>query len=470
MDTILIVDDEDYIREELAAIIESEERNIIFAENGRQALTQLEENAVDIIMTDIRMPEMDGFELIKKVKQDQPAIPIITITAFASTETAVQALRLGAYDYVTKPFSIDEIRNIVDHALQAQHLFNEVTYLRGRLGEKYSLDNIIGQCSTMQKVYDTIQRVANAACSILITGESGTGKDLVAQAIHEHSERKGKFVPINCGSIPEGLLESELFGHVKGSFSGAVSEKQGLVQTADGGTLFLDEIGDMPIALQVKLLRLIQNRQVQKVGSTNQEKVDVRIITATNQSLTEHIVQKSFRKDLYYRINVVEINLPPLRERGSDITLLAWHFIKKYSVVTGKTIDQISPEVMNIFQRYPWPGNVRELENAIERAVTLCEEPVIGLEDIPATISDFSRQQSCMAGTLHERIEAFEMECIRQSLENNNYDFNLTAEDLSISLATLYRKIKKFEGNQKRKIKDLEKRPSNVQYLPFEAY
>ncbi len=459
MDTVLIVDDEEYLRTELGAIIQTRDRKILFAASGVEALKKLEQNAVDLVMTDIRMPGMDGFELIRQARKRFPSIPIITVTAFVSTETAIQALRAGAYDYITKPFSIDDIRNIVCHALQAQHLFNEVNYLRGRLAETYSLDNIIGQCQAMQRVFDSISRVAAAPCNILITGESGTGKDLVAQAIHQHSPRKNaKFVTINCGSIPEGLLESELFGHVKGAFSGAVADKEGLVQTANGGTLFLDEIGDMSMNLQVKLLRLIQNKQVQKVGSTRQQTVDVRIIVATNQNLQEKIAQKTFRRDLYYRVNVVEIALPLLRERGSDISLLTSRFVKHYSDLLDKNIKMVDPEVTNIFARYPWPGNVRELENAIERAVTLCAGDVIKLEDIPQSILTYIDERAQSKGNLHQRVANLELNCIQASLRANAHDLPCTAEDLGISLATLYRKLKKFNFPLTRKIVSFEPR------------
>lgn len=459
MDRILIVDDEAYIREELATIIEKPDREILFAQTGTVALDILSQQRVDVVLTDIRMPEMDGFEFIRRAREKWPSLIIITITAYASTETAVQALRAGAYDYVTKPFSIDEIRNIVNHAMQAHHLFNEVNYLRGRLKEEYSLDNIIGQCPAMSRVFSTISQVAQAQCSVLITGESGTGKDLVAQAIHEHSGRSGKFVPINCGSIPEGLLESELFGHVKGSFSGAIREKEGLVQTAHGGTLFLDEIGDMPPALQVKLLRMIQHKQVQKVGSTVQEDVDVRIIAATNQQLKDRIAQKAFREDLYYRINVVEIVLPPLRERGSDISLLTSHFIRKYSQRLDKQVEGLDSHVETLYLRYPWPGNIRELENAVERAVTLCRGPVIGIEDIPAAIADYCEESMIAQGTLSDRVSAFESEMIRRCLESHGNDYAAAAGELDISLATLYRKIKKAPPKTRQAISELKDHP-----------
>ena len=445
MGTILVVDDEQYICDELADIIAAPGRQIIFAKDGDEALEKLEAESVDLVLTDLNMPGMDGFELIKKALQLWPGLPLVTITAHGSTEMAVKALRAGAYDFITKPFTIDEICNIVDHTLQAKSMFNEINYLRGRLEQRYSLGNIIGQCPPMQKVFDTISHVAPAPCNILVTGESGTGKELVAQAIHQNSPRgKNKFLPINCGSIPEGLLESELFGHVKGSFTGAVSEKQGLVQEANGGTLFLDEIGDMPLALQIKLLRLIQARQVQKVGSTKLESLDIRIIAATNQNLAERIQQKLFRKDLYYRINVVEIKLPPLRQRSSDIGLLACSFLKHYSSLLKKEITEFDPQVLRLFQRYPWPGNVRELENATERAVTLCRKTVITIDDISTEITDYVDLNTAKSDFLSDRLACFERQCVASALEACDHDLAATAANLSISLATLYRKLKKY--------------------------
>ena len=338
-------------------------------------------------------------------------------------------------------------------------MFNEINYLRGRLEQRYSLGNMIGQCPPMQKVFDMISHVAPAPCNILVTGESGTGKELVAQAIHQNSPRsKNKFLPINCGSIPEGLLESELFGHVKGSFTGAVSEKRGLVQEADGGTLFLDEIGDMPLALQIKLLRLIQNRQVQKVGSTKLESLDIRIIAATNQDLAERIEQKLFRKDLYYRINVVEIKLPPLRQRSSDISLLASHFLKHYGCLLQKEITDFDPQVLRLFQRYPWPGNVRELENVIERAVTLCNKTVITTDDISSEIIDYVNLNTTKSNFLSDRLACFEHQCIASTLEASDHDLAVTAANLGISLATLYRKLKKYSFPAASRIIDIPAR------------
>ena len=445
MENILIIDDEEYLRNELGHILEQPQRQIFYASNGLEGLDVLNNNDIDIVLTDLKMPKLDGFGFIEKAKAIEPSLPIITITAYASTEVAIRALRLGAYDFITKPFSIDEVQNIVAHALLAQKLFEEVHYLRSRLNKQYSMDNIIGQSIPMEKLFDTVSRVADKPCNVLLIVESGTGKDLVAQSIHHHSKRKDRrFVPINCGSIPEGLLESELFGHVKGAFTGAVSNKDGLVDAANGGTLFLDEIGDMPLSLQVRLLRLIQNRQIQKVGSTQTQNVDVRIIAATNQDLAANIMNGTFRKDLYYRINVVEIFLPPLREREGDINFLALHFLKNYSSLLNKDVSEISPEVLKIFQRYDWPGNVRELENAIERAITMCQGPRIEVSDIPRVIVDSVNQNPEMVGTLTERIDKFEARCIESTIKANDYNLEIAANELGVSIATLYRKIKKY--------------------------
>ncbi|AQT68994.1 Nitrogen regulation protein NR(I) [Anaerohalosphaera lusitana] len=446
MERILIVDDDSGIRSELVSIVSSPGREIIEASDGSEALQVLESEMFDLILSDVRMPGMDGFELLAEIRQRWTNLPVIIITAFASTDTAVQALRGGAYDYITKPFSIDDIRNIVSHALEANRLFNEVSYLKGRLGERYSMDNIIGQCPAMQKVFDTIMRVAKAPCNILITGESGTGKDLAAQAIHEYSSRsQNHLVTIDCGSIPEGLLESELFGHVKGAFTGAVSEKEGLVQSANGGTIFLDEIGDMPLSLQVKLLRLIQNRHVQKVGSTKREQVDVRILAATNANLAEKVRNKQFREDLFYRLNVVEIHLPPLRSRGGDVLLLMSYFLKRYSEALGREVCKVDESVKRAFGKYPWPGNVRELENAVERAVTLCDGSLIRLEDIPGNIAQWQNESGAVSGTLSERVDHFEKQCLIGAMEAEEFHAAGAAERLGISLATLYRKLKKFD-------------------------
>ena len=458
MDTILVIDDDASMRDLLADLLAAPERLILHANGAQRGLEILESHAVDLILTDIHMPDMDGIEFIKIAQERHIAAPIITITAYASTETAIQALRAGAYDYLSKPFANEELLKIVENTLQARHLFQEVSELRGKLDKQYRLENIIGQCPQMQRIFDVIDRIghANADCNVLITGPSGTGKELVAHAIHRHSRRKDRpFVPINCASIPESLLESELFGHVKGAFTGAIDHKPGLIETAHTGTLFLDEIGDMPILLQAKLLRVLQDRKIQKVGSTTPHPVDVRVVAATNQKLHEKIKENSFRKDLYYRLNVIELSLPPLHERGNDIDLLARHFLKHYSERLGKPVQRFSSAARKAIDNYPWPGNVRELENAVEHAMTLCQSAVIELQDLPSSLQHHLEFADYSSGPLDERIARFEQQCLRKTLEQCGCDFNAASDQLGISLATLYRKAKKYKLTLKQKIVSL---------------
>ncbi len=440
----MIVEDEAEMREELAALVSGDDRAVLQAENGKEALEIIAGTNVDLIVSDIRMPDIDGLELLRAVRASYPETLFIMITAFASTKTAVAALRGGAYDYIMKPFSLDEVRSSVDHALENRRLFQEVNYLRGCLQDRYSFENIIGKSPPMQRVFDLITQLAPTPCNVLITGESGTGKELVAQAIHYQSPRaKGRFVPLNCAALPESLLESELFGHVKGAFTGAGFEKVGLIQVADCGTLFLDEIGDMSEPVQIRLLRVIQNREVQKVGSTNLEKVDVRIIAATHRDLKKKVRDGSFREDLYYRINVVEVDLPPLRDRVEDIALLAAHFLKKYAERSGKRIPGIVPEVHRAFRIYSWPGNVRELEHAIERAVILCTGDTITVADLPPAIAGFSPELLTKKSSLDHLTVQFERYCIERAFEEEEGDPRRAARSLGISLSTLYRKVRK---------------------------
>ena len=447
MDRVLVVDDEQGMREDLAAILQKEDREILQAENGRKALDQLQATQVDLVLSDIRMPDMDGLDLLGEIRRQWPEMPVIMLTAFASTETAIAALRAGAYDYLRKPFSLDEVRNCVEHALEQRRLFREVRYLRGCLRERYRFENIIGGSECMAEVYDLIRQVAESTCNVIITGESGTGKELAAQAIHYQSDRSDRpFVPVNCGGLPETLLESELFGHRKGAFTGAVSDREGLVAHANGGTLFLDEIGDMPATLQVRLLRVIQNREITRVGSSEPEKVDVRVIAATHDDLARAIKQGDFREDLYYRLNVVEISLPPLRERADDIPILASHFLKTYAEKSGKDVKGFSPEAMRCFRLYHWPGNVRELENVVERAVTLCQSEVIRVADLPDTLARPASGPTPVpeGGPLKKRLELFERSCIEEAIEQENHSLPEAAEALGISLSSLYRKMKRY--------------------------
>ena len=444
METILIVEDDQEMRDELASLVSHDGRKVIQAEDGKAALEIINEADIDLVLSDIRMPEMDGLELLQQARASRPETLFVMITAFASTRTAVTALRRGAYDYITKPFSIDEVRNSVDHALEKRRLFREIDYLRAALQERYSFENIIGKSKVMHRVFDLISMVAPVECNVLITGESGTGKEVVARAIHYQGPRaKGKFVPVNCGALPESLLESELFGHVKGAFTGALYEKRGLVQEADGGTLFLDEIGDVPVSVQVRLLRVLQNREIQKVGSTNLEKVNPRVIAATHQDLAARVKDGSFREDLFYRLNVVEIDLPPLRERAEDIPLLANHFLKRYAERVDKNVSKITSEVERAFRLYGWPGNVRELENAMERAVILCRGDAVTMADLPPAVRGSPPTGMGGTGSLDEQVAQSERYYIGRALEAQDGDPPRAARNLAISLSTLYRKMKK---------------------------
>jgi two-component system response regulator PilR (NtrC family) len=371
-DKILVVDDEQSMREFLDIMLKKEGYKVSLASNGEEVLRLIEKDIFDLVLLDIRMPKMDGIAVLKKIKASSPETVVIMITAYASADTAIKAMKEGAYDYITKPFKVEEIKLIIKNALEKKNLQKENILLKQLVKDRYHFENIIGQSPKMQALYELLEKVAPTKTNILITGESGTGKELAAKAIHYNSARKDKpFVTLNCGAIPESLIESELFGHMKGAFTDAIATKKGLFEIADEGTIFLDEISELPLLMQVKLLRVLQDREFKRVGGTEDIRVDVRIIAATNKDLEEAVRDKRFREDLFYRLNVIQIKLPPLRERKEDIPLLAAHFLKKYSVELNKNITRISPDALQLMLDYGYPGNVRELQNIIERAVAL---------------------------------------------------------------------------------------------------
>jgi two-component system response regulator PilR (NtrC family) len=384
---ILVVDDERSMREMLQIVLRREGYDVLLAENGHAAIELLEREPVDILISDIKMPDISGVEVLRAAKKVDQDILGIMITAFASTETAVEAMRLGACDYLSKPFDIDLLKMKVREKIENRHLRQENLLLKRTLGLSHQFSNIIGRSESMLAVFKMIETVARTNSTILLTGESGTGKGLVAQAVHFNSLRRDKpMVSLNCGAMPENLLESELFGHMRGAFTGADSNKKGLLEVAERGSVFLDEIGEMSGVMQVKLLRVLQERRFRRVGGLEEMQADIRVIAATNQDLPRLITEGRFREDLFYRINVIPISLPPLRERREDIPLLAEHFLAKYSEQMGKDIAAISHQALDLLRQYDWPGNIRELENVMERAVALEPTPAILPDSLPTTV------------------------------------------------------------------------------------
>jgi two-component system, NtrC family, response regulator PilR len=458
MPTILVVDDEPNIIEVLEIVLQDEGMDVLKSSSGREALTLLQANDVDLVISDIKMPDFSGVELLREAKRLSPDTIFIMITAFASTETAIEALQHGAYDYITKPFKMDELRSIVRRALEKKRIqrhctqtpAGEIEALQGqKLFQALQRSHVVGRSPKMVEVYRTIGTVAMGDSTILITGESGTGKELVARAIHEASHRKDKpFISINCSAFPETLLESELFGYLKGAFTGAATNKKGLFEAADGGSIFLDEIGDMTPAMQVKLLRVLQERRLRPLGGTAEVAVDVRVIAATNQDLQSCIQQGSFREDLFYRIAVINIHIPALRERVEDIRLLADFFLRQYSDRAGKKIDDIASEALRCLESYSWPGNVRQLENTIERAVALETTQEIQLERLPEIIRNRSSQGSSTLFKLPEGsfdLESFlgqiESSLIHQALNQTDGNQTQAAQKLNLTKGSLRHKL-----------------------------
>ena len=381
---ILVVDDEPSMRDMLRIVLRRDGYDVILAENGQQALERLRTESIDLLLSDIRMPDLSGVEVLRAAKELNRDIVAFMMTAYASTDTAVEAMRLGAVDYFTKPFSMDELRLKIRQHLETHRLKQENLLLKRALNTRHEFASILGRSDPMQAVFSTIQMVANTNSTVLITGESGTGKELVARAVHFNSLRRDRpFVAVNCGAVPETLLESELFGHLRGAFTGADANKKGLMEVAEGGTIFLDEIGEMTAPMQVKLLRVLQDRRFRRLGGTDEVQADVRVLAATNQDLPKLVEDGRFREDLFYRINVLSVRLPPLRDRVEDIPLLAEHFLQLYSAQMGKGIRTITADAMELLKQHAWKGNVRELQNAIERAVAMEQTEAILPETLP---------------------------------------------------------------------------------------
>ena len=445
---ILVVDDDESLRWVTQAQLQQSGYEVNAAASGNEGLASIRQAPPDLVITDLMMPGMSGLDLLRKIRADYPEILVIVVTAFGTVETAVEAMKAGAYDYVTKPVNMDELRLIVSRGLEHLDLKEEVRQLRSNLDAKYGFESILGRSKSLLYVLDMASRAAQATSTVLIRGETGTGKELVAKAIHFNSRRKDRpFITINCGAIPKDLLESELFGHVKGSFTGALANKRGKVELADGGTLFLDEIGELPLELQVKLLRLIQQGEVEKVGGAGVTKIDVRIIAATHRNLQARAEDGAFREDLYYRLAVIPLELPPLRERTDDIPELVQHFFLQATEKQGRPDLILPTRLVPYFSGYTWPGNVRELENIIERIVVLARDEEITLNDLP----DFLRRERPAMEALHLdlpphgiSLETVEKELIVRALEKFGGNQTHAAQYLDISRKTLIYRMEKF--------------------------
>src|SRR5512139_63586 len=436
-------------------ILEEEGYEVEVALSGKEAFDKMKETPFDIVITDLKMPGIDGMEVLKTFRKEYPETIVIMITGFSTVETAVEAMKLGAFDYIPKPFTPDEVSIVVKKAIERKNLFLENLYLRQELQEKYGFDNIVGKSKRMQEVYRTIIKVAPTDRTVMIYGQTGTGKELVARAIHYNSPRKDKpFVPVDCAVLAENLLESELFGHIRGSFTGAVTTKPGLFEVAEGGTVFLDEIGNISLSIQAKLLRVLQEREFTPVGGTTPKKVDIRIIAATNKDLEKMIKEETFREDLYYRLNIVPITLPGLKERQEDIPMLAMHFLNKYAEEMGKSIKGFTPAAMEKLVRYTWPGNVRELENIIERTIVMSEGEMVQPEHLPLPsqkadaeieVPETSDELKEIKKQLREKaVEDVEKAFILRALERNHWNVTRAAEEVGMLRPNFQAMMRKY--------------------------
>jgi len=440
---ILVIDDEETMRDSCQQTLSRDGNRVEVAEDGSKGLAMLEAESFDLVILDLKMPGLNGMQVLKKIKADDPQAMVVVITGYATVESAVEAIKSGAYDFIPKPFTPESLRAIVNRALDRRELSLENVLLRNELKASFGLDVIVGQCKSMKKVEELVLKVGPTDTTVLISGESGTGKELIARAIHRHSSRRNKpFVAVDCGSLVENLFESELFGHVRGSFTGATTTKYGRFELANGGTLFFDEIGNISINIQTKLLRVLQEREITKVGSSQVVKVDVRIVAATNRDLQKAVKAGTFREDLFYRLSVVPIPLPPLRERRDDIRPLANHFLKKYNRRRKKSIGSISDRAMKALIEYDWPGNVRELENAIERAVVLAENNVVKSSDLLYYGLSVETPAGSDVDKPHLLVDV-EKEHIAKTLKMFNGHRGKTAEWLGIDRKTLRSKLRK---------------------------
>ncbi|OHE22487.1 MAG: two-component system response regulator [Syntrophobacterales bacterium RBG_19FT_COMBO_59_10] len=444
---ILVVDDDDSHRIMLRAVLSEDGYAITEAADGTEAVRAVEKDAFDVVLLDIRMTVMDGIEALTEIRKISPLVPVLIMTAFASVKTAVEALKAGAFDYLTKPLDIEELKILIEKALEHYHLRAENLVLKERLGDRFDFSRIIGRSPKMKTLLDTLAMVAPTDATVLIMGESGTGKEVAANAIHHNSPRAGQpFVKVSCAALPETLLESELFGHEKGAFTGAVSRREGRFQLAHRGTIFLDEIGEMSPALQAKLLRVLQEKEFEPLGSDRTAKVDIRVIAATNRDLEKDVREGRFREDLYYRLNVVPIVMPPLRERREDIPLLAEYFLALCREKNRKAVKEISGKAIDALVRYDWPGNIRELENSIERAVIMAREDVIGTADFPPQIRKLSMEEEKDGFGIPDGVSLAEMEraLIIKTLAETGGNRTRAAEILGINRRTLQNKLKEY--------------------------
>ena len=457
---VLVVDDEAIIREGLKRILEHKGYNVASSASGQHALECMQKENFGLVITDLKMPGMSGMEVLKAIKVLQPEVPVIIITGYSTVDTAVEAMKNGAFDYIAKPFTPDQILEKVSKALEQKAMIQENLYLKKELGEHNGFDMFIGESREMQKVYRRIMQVAPTDSTVLVTGESGTGKELVAQAIHRHSKRREQpFVAVDCTSLSENLLESELFGHIKGSFTGAIQTKTGLFKVADGGTLFLDEVANISLTTQAKLLRVLQEREITPIGGTQPVPIDIRLVAASNKGLREMVANGTFREDLFFRLNIIPIDLPPLRERTGDIPLLIGHFLREFSEEMGKDLRGLAPDARALMEEYPFPGNVRELENIIERAVVLAEGTVIQREDLEMQV--MGEEQPEQSGDyvplnadelketkrqIRERaVEPVEKAFVLHALKRNNWNITRAAEETGMLRPNFQALLKKLK-------------------------